>query len=288
MNAQAWSEQGTVFECGPNRLVGIAALPEQAFSDIGVIILVGGPQYRVGSHRQFTLLARDLAAAGVPSLRFDFTGMGDSEGEQREFSAVQEDIGAAVDALVAACPAVQRVVLWGLCDAASAAMMFAHEMPRVCGLVLLNPWVHGVELSPEVKFSHYYRPLLVGRENWQRLLSGKIAVLPALREFTLSSLGTIAGWFGLSGARNSRHSFVDQMLHGYRAFAHDSLIILSEEDLTAREFAALAANDNAWKALLAKPATTTCNVAGADHTFSARTWKDAVSRLTVDWVKNLK
>lgn len=285
MSVQSWSEQGTVFKCGDNRLVGVAALPETAASDVGVIILVGGPQYRVGSHRQFTLLARDLAAAGVPSLRFDYTGMGDSEGEQCEFSAVQDDIRAAIDALIAIEPGVQRVVLWGLCDAASAAMMYAHDMPRVCGLVLLNPWVHGVEFSPEVKLSHYYRPLLTGTENWRRLFAGKIAVLPALREFTLSSLGTIAGWFGFSSARQSRHSFVDQMLHGYRAFSHESLIILSEEDLTAREFSALATNDKQWKALLDGPTSTTCNIAGADHTFSTRAWKDAVSRLTVDWVK---
>ena len=47
--------------------------------------MVGGPQYRVGSHRQFTLMARAFAAAGYPVLRFDYRGIGDSEGESRGF-----------------------------------------------------------------------------------------------------------------------------------------------------------------------------------------------------------
>ena len=39
-----------------------------------MVIVVGGPQYRAGSHRQFTLLARHIAAAGYPVLRFDARG----------------------------------------------------------------------------------------------------------------------------------------------------------------------------------------------------------------------
>ncbi|KAB8057318.1 hydrolase 1, exosortase A system-associated, partial [Janthinobacterium violaceinigrum] len=59
------------------RLVGILSLPA-APGPRGVLIVTGGPQYRVGSHRQFVLLARALAAQGVPVLRFDLRGMGDS------------------------------------------------------------------------------------------------------------------------------------------------------------------------------------------------------------------
>ncbi|NND69017.1 MAG: hydrolase 1, exosortase A system-associated, partial [Halioglobus sp.] len=73
--------------------------------------MVGGPQYRVGSHRQFTLLARHLAAQGFTSLRFDYSGMGDSEGVRARFDNVREDVEAALDALLAAAPGVRRVVL---------------------------------------------------------------------------------------------------------------------------------------------------------------------------------
>ncbi|MFX8094774.1 hypothetical protein ABTK72_21120, partial [Acinetobacter baumannii] len=67
----------------------------------------------------------------------------DSAGEARDFLGVQADIGAAIGALMAACPTVQRVVLWGLCDAASAALLYVESTRdmRVAGLTLLNPWV---------------------------------------------------------------------------------------------------------------------------------------------------
>ena len=87
-------ERGLVFASGEQRLVGVLARPEDA-GDVAVLIMVGGPQYRVGSHRQFTLLARDLSRHGYTSLRFDYAGMGDSEGQRARFDAVHADVDAA-------------------------------------------------------------------------------------------------------------------------------------------------------------------------------------------------
>ncbi len=79
-----YTETALRFTCADEYLFGILACPERP-SDTGVVIVVGGPQTRVGSHRQFVLLSRALAAAGYPVLRFDVRGMGDSSGEQRDF-----------------------------------------------------------------------------------------------------------------------------------------------------------------------------------------------------------
>ena len=57
-------------------------------------------------------------------MRFDFRGMGDSTGELRDFEEVNEDIGAAINAFQAHCPQLERIVLWGLCDAASASLLY--------------------------------------------------------------------------------------------------------------------------------------------------------------------
>ena len=70
-----YTEETTVFACAGDTLMGILAKPETP-ADTGVIVIVGGPQYRVGSHRQFVLLSRALAAAGYAVLRFDYRGMG--------------------------------------------------------------------------------------------------------------------------------------------------------------------------------------------------------------------
>jgi dipeptidyl aminopeptidase/acylaminoacyl peptidase len=107
-----YSEETTLFRCEGESLVGILAKPDTP-SDTGVVVIVGGPQYRVGSHRQFVLLSRALAAAGYAVLRFDYRGMGDGSGPQRDFESVSADVGTAIDQLQQSVPAVQRVALWG-------------------------------------------------------------------------------------------------------------------------------------------------------------------------------
>ncbi|MFB1029241.1 MAG: hydrolase 1, exosortase A system-associated, partial [Thauera sp.] len=77
-------EIAQIFPCEGEELIGILALPETAVTRLGVLVVVGGPQYRVGSHRQFVLLARALAKSGVPCMRFDYRGMGDATGEMRD------------------------------------------------------------------------------------------------------------------------------------------------------------------------------------------------------------
>jgi len=66
MTGTAVEERAFTFSCQGSELVGIAHLPAVE-ADRGVLIVVGGPQYRAGSHRQFLLLARELAREGVPS-----------------------------------------------------------------------------------------------------------------------------------------------------------------------------------------------------------------------------
>lgn len=282
----AYREQGVVFHCGENRLVGIVAVPE-VVAEVGVLILVGGPQYRVGSHRQFTLLARHLAAAGFASLRFDYTGMGDSEGNAREFDQIEEDISAAIEALVERIPGVCRVVIWSLCDAASSAMMFAHRHARVTGMILLNPWVHLGTYSPEVKLAHYYRPLFWKRDQWRRLLFGEIRLIPAFRELLEDAWALLVKRILPPARQESKRTFIDDMLDGFLRFPHHTLIVLSEADLTAREFRILIAQDANWKAATSRPMVTLHVVGGADHTFSEPRWQEEVEQLTLSWVKRL-
>jgi exosortase A-associated hydrolase 1 len=279
-----YTEQGTVFRSNENRLVGIAAVPDDSAS-VGVLILVGGPQYRVGSHRQFTRLARDLAASGIPCFRFDYAGMGDSEGDKQEFHEVEDDITAALDRFQAMVPELSRVVIWGLCDAASLALMVAYREPRICSLVLVNPWVHLGDYSPEVKLSHYYAPLLRGGETWRRFFTGKIEILPALKEFLDDGARFLRQVLGMHPGVPLRHRFVAEMLEGLQRFKGQSFFILSEQDLTAREFHTLVSSDQRWQKAVSADTVEVHQVPEADHTFSKKTWQDEMSRLTLEWVK---
>ncbi|MFQ5467236.1 MAG: hypothetical protein ACE5DS_03780, partial [Kiloniellaceae bacterium] len=55
------------FPCRGDALIGVLHVPA-APGPRGVVIIPGAPQYRVGSHRQFVALARDLAVAGIAVL----------------------------------------------------------------------------------------------------------------------------------------------------------------------------------------------------------------------------
>jgi exosortase A-associated hydrolase 1 len=128
----SFRERAVTLRCEGERMVGIVSVPERP-STRGVLVVVGGPQYRAGSHRQFTLLCRGLADDGIAAMRFDYRGMGDAEGEPRTFEDIDGDIRAAIDHFCTQVPGMSEVLICGLCDAASATMFYAHSDPRVKG-----------------------------------------------------------------------------------------------------------------------------------------------------------
>lgn len=277
-----YSETPLLFSVAGEPLVGIAALPEIA-CDCGVVLVVGGPQYRVGSHRQFLLLSRRLAEAGYPVFRFDYRGMGDSAGEMRNFESVSDDIQAAVDAFVRACPQVKRVVLWGLCDAASAILLALQNRPdeRVVGTVLLNPWVRSEASLAQTHIKHYYGQRLMQPEFWRKLLSGKLGIFSSLREF-LRNAAKARG--GQASGSEQAVSFQNRMAAGLRQFSGQTLFILSGQDYTAREFIDYASADKGWEGMLASPGVTRCDIPDADHTFSSAALRCRVEDETVAWL----
>jgi exosortase A-associated hydrolase 1 len=280
-----FEERAVSFACQGEALYGILSLPQGACTR-GVLIVVGGPQYRAGSHRQFTLLARSLAAQGIAALRFDYRGMGDSEGETRSFDTVDEDLRAALDHFMAAVPGLRQVVLWGLCDAASAALMYAPSDKRVSGLVLLNPWIRTPDGLARTTLKHYYRGRLLEADFWRQVVRGKFALrrsLASMFELVRAASGT-----GASGAASADIAPLPERMHaGMRQFGGQVLLIVSGADLTGREFCDLADSTPEWKRLLDAPRVSRRLLDHADHTFSRRDWRDQVAAWTGDWVNSL-
>ena len=274
-------DEALLFTCAGERLVGVLSKPD-APGDTGVVVIVGGPQYRVGSHRQFVTLARALAEQGIATLRFDYRGMGDSAGATVSFERVGEDIRAAIDALFSRCPCVTNVVLWGLCDGASAGLLYLHggSDARVRGLCLLNPWVRNDTSLARAHVKHYYGRRLLQREFWFKLLRGRVDAAGSVRE--------LLNKIRLSVARDAptlQHlPFQARMANALREHRGQVLLILSGKDYTAKEFLEHIAADSAWTGLIDAANVRRHDVPDADHTFSTAKFRVDVERATLRWI----
>jgi exosortase A-associated hydrolase 1 len=284
MNARALEDAGAGSPGGERALL-IAAADQQlpAVLHLGegapraaVLIIVGGPQYRVGSHRQFVLLARHLAARGCAVLRFDYGGMGDAGGDVRTFEDCSDHIRVALDRLAAEVPPGTRLLLWGLCDAASAIMMYAPGDARVGGVVVANPWARNPATQAGTMLRSYYLRRLLSADFWRKLLLGRVRVG--------ESVGGLAKNVRDSGAAAEPSGFIERMRTGVERLRCPMLLIISERDLTAAEFLLTVERSKPWRKALAAAKLTRENVPGADHTFSRRSWRDAAADATMRWI----
>jgi len=286
-------EQPIVFQSAEESLYGFLHFPSQIEADTGVVILVGGPQYRVGSHRQFIELARGLAVAGIPAFRFDFTGMGDSTGSFPGFEHLNDDIRNAINAFVQKRPELTKIILWGLCDGASAACVYAGLDKRVIGLCLANPWVRTEQGEAETFLKHYYLSRLLSREFWGKLFSGKLKVSQSVVDLLANVKRSTSLDQGNEQTNNDLNSDLQQFslpARVFRAidqFSGKVMFLISGNDLTAAEFMDSINKDRKRQKLMDSNKVNMARFPNADHTFSRREWMHEVISQTVSWIKLL-
>src|SRR5262245_25392525 len=114
------------------RLFGVLDTPAKATtgptSDLGLILLSPGVKMRVGPERLYRRVTDLFVGLGIPSLRFDFWGLGDSEGTLKEeflkdvYNHIEvgrfvDDVIDAMDWMQREC-GTKRFILSGLCGGA--------------------------------------------------------------------------------------------------------------------------------------------------------------------------
>jgi exosortase A-associated hydrolase 1 len=289
-NGHAWTERPLVWGRPGERSVGILAEPAPGVvaSGVAVLVVVGGPQTRVGAHRQFVQLARRLAGSGHAVLRFDLPGRGDSEGRFAGFEAVTPSVLAARAELLRALPTIQATVLWGLCDGASAALLAAEACQRngqahaFAGLVLSNPWVRSPQTEAAAQVKHHYTTRLRDPMFWRRVARGEVG-FGAVRD-AVRALWRMAGGRGRGSAAPANPSFQERMARGWLGHPGELLLIQSGEDTTAREFDEALAGQRAWRGASTHPRLTRIDIAGADHTFSHAGHRLQAEQAMLDWL----
>lgn len=156
------------FSFGPHKsLVGIWAGPTAAADAAQrpvTLFLNSGLLHRVGPSRLYVQLARRLAAIGYPSFRFDFSGIGESDGAGdglshearmvREAQAAMDFLGARVGA--------QRFIALGICSGADLAHRVAVADTRVAGAVFLD----GYYYPTAGYYWRHYRKRLADPRRW--------------------------------------------------------------------------------------------------------------------------
>jgi pimeloyl-ACP methyl ester carboxylesterase len=160
-------------------LVGIVAqgsTGDSAGGDSGsrlpaIVILNSGIIHRVGPNRMFVRLSRQLAVAGHLVVRFDLSGIGDSEPRDDGLSpldATLADIREVLDSLEAT-RQVRRFVLVGLCSGADHSVVYAGQDPRVAGMVLIDPTI------PRTRgyYVRHYRGRVLRWRSWLNFASGR-------------------------------------------------------------------------------------------------------------------
>jgi len=263
-------------------MLGVLAAPvvRPAHRDVGVVIVVGGPQTRVGSHRQFVLMARALAQQGFACLRFDYRGIGDSPGSMPDFERAGPDIRRSCDALQHELPHCSRLVLWGLCEGATAALFHSLDDERIAAVIGANPWARSDATRSRALVTQHYGARLRSREFWMRVAAGKVDVGGALREAVRHLRRALRGGKAATsgGAAESLPIRVARALRSSRCPVH---VQLSGNDLTAAEFEVAVAD-----ALFA-PQLSCFRLEHADHTFSSPEDWQALVRDTIAVLEGL-
>ena len=160
------------FPCGDATLAGSL---DDAPGATGLLLVIGGSQTRIGSHRMYERLSKTLADKGYPCFRFDRRGVGDSSGADPGFRGSVPDLKAAADAFRREVPALTHMIGFGLCDGATALALYGDEA-GLDGLILANPWLVEAEdgaPAPAAIRAHYRKQLLSGG-GLKRLFTGAV------------------------------------------------------------------------------------------------------------------
>ncbi|MBA2255090.1 MAG: hypothetical protein H0W07_08260 [Chloroflexi bacterium] len=169
--------------------VGLLAEPwSEPRADLCAIFLNAGAIRRIGPNRMWVEAGRRWAARRVPTLRVDFVGIGDADGDAGVYVDVGRfytpDLGEQVTAIIDALESRgvgQRFVLIGLCSGAYWAFNTAAADDRVVAAVLLNPralvWDPALEAHRDARLARR----AMQPYSWRRILRGEVKAARLLR-----------------------------------------------------------------------------------------------------------
>lgn len=187
MDVSSLSVSEQVLRFGKSKsLVGILSDPPSgAAAELPAFVLLNaGLVHRVGPHRMFVQMARNLAAMGFVVLRFDHSGIGDSKVREDNLPFEQSAISETQEAMncLSSLRGSKRFVLVGLCSGTFTSFRTARSDTRVVGAVLLNALLESPETINAAAIADafsrktargYWRSKIFLSQSWLKIITGK-------------------------------------------------------------------------------------------------------------------
>lgn len=259
-NLSTMIEKSVYFYNKNQRVVGTLHLPASEGRFPAVLILHGFTGNRMEPHFIFVKTSRRLAQNGIASLRIDFRGSGESEGEFQDMT-VEEEISDAKMALYFLLQQAQvdfyRVGVMGLSmGGCVSACLAGREGDKIKSLVLWS-----AAYKPGENLSGLFSPEM------QRELEEK-------------------GYLNAGGNKVGKRFYEElprvKPMEEIAKFAGDILLIHGTGDAVIPATEA----QECYERLKNRPARTELYIIeGADHVFSTPEWEEEVISVTVDWFR---
>ncbi len=291
------------------KLFGTLHVPISLEQDRPLIVLLSpGVKMRVGPHRLYNRMTDHFNALGFAVFKFDFVGLGDSEGElDRDLLAeVYNDIetGAFVNDSIDALDWLEKTyqyasfVLGGLCGGAITALLTAQADDRAKGILSLG-MTTTLAMGARERSKHAsqgelaalrrgYLKRALNIESWMRLLSLQSDFGTIFRSFKQAIVKKKVAAQPMnpedSNSQSNSNPLFAPAFFGVARSQRPILLIFSGSDRLYWEFEEKFAQPYANQLAEVSNGYELHVIEGANHVFSFREWEQAMLQVAESWL----